>query len=109
MDINLAVISGRLATTPEVRTYDSGSRMIRFLVTVAAKRPRRRIDVIPVVLWDPDDALVEHLPGPEAEIWITGVVQRRAEDGPEGRRNNIEVVADQVVPITAGRRVVGVG
>ena len=108
MDINLAVLCGRLATAPEVRTYDTGSRCMRLLVTVAAERPQRRIDVVPVTLWDPPAELVDDLPDQNARVWVTGIVQRRALDGPEGRRNRIEVIADQVTvvckePLAAAR------
>ena len=99
MDINLAVLCGRLATAPEVRVYDTGSRCMRFLVTVAADRPRRRIDVVPVTLWDPPAHLVDDPPDQNVRVWVTGVVQRRASDGPEGRRNRIEVIADQVIVV----------
>jgi single-stranded DNA-binding protein len=99
MDINLAVLCGRLATAPEVRIYDTGSRCMRFLVTVAAERPRRRIDVVPVTLWDPPSHLVDDPPDQNARVWITGVVQRRTLDGPEGRRSRVEVIADQVIPV----------
>lgn len=102
-DINLAVLCGRLATAPELRLSDSGGRSMRFLVTVAAERPRRRIDVVPVILWDPSDDLVDNPPEQNSRVWVTGVVQRRAQDGPEGRRTRIEVVADQVTVVAADR------
>jgi single-stranded DNA-binding protein len=101
MDINLAVLCGRLATAPEVRIYDTGSRCIQFLVTVAAERPRRRIDVVPVTLWDPPTDLVDDPPDQNARVWVTGVVQRRMLDGPEGRQNRIEVIADQVTVVNS--------
>lgn len=96
MDINLAVLCGRLATAPELRVFDSGARHMRFLVTVAAERPRRRIDVVPVTLVDPSDDLADNPPEQNSRVWVTGVVQRRSIDGPEGRRSRIEVMADQV-------------
>jgi single-stranded DNA-binding protein len=97
MDINLAVLCGRLATAPELRVFDSGARMMRFLVSVTAERPRKRLDVVPVALWDPDDTLADSPPDQNTRVWVTGVVQRRVLDGPEGRRSRIEVIADQVV------------
>ncbi|MEX1004403.1 MAG: single-stranded DNA-binding protein [Acidimicrobiia bacterium] len=101
MDINLAVLCGRLATAPEVRVYDTGSRCMRFLVTVAVERPRRRIDVVPVTLWDPPAHLADDPPEQNARVWVTGVVQRRAHDGPEGRRSRIEVMAEQVTVLNS--------
>lgn len=95
-DINLAVLCGRLATEPEMRIYDSGARTLHFLVTTRAEEPRRRIDVVPVVLWDPPDELLDYPFKAECRVWVTGSVQRRSYDSPSGRRNRIEVVADQV-------------
>jgi single-stranded DNA-binding protein len=96
MDLNLIVLCGRLAVDAEVRVYDSGARLIRYLVNVSVDYPRRRTDVIPVTLWDPPDELVDH-PGEKRDrIWVCGSVQRRHEEGPDGRRSGIEVVAEQV-------------
>jgi single-stranded DNA-binding protein len=97
MDINLAVLRGRLATAPELRQFDSGTRMMRLLVTVRADFPRRRIDVVPVTLWDPPDRLVERSLEQNTGVWVAGSVQRRVVEGPEGRHSRIEVIADQVV------------
>lgn len=96
MDLNLIVLCGRLAVDGELRVFDSGTRLIRYLVTVSADYPRRRVDVVPVTLWDPPEELVDR-PGEKAErIWVCGSVQRRYWESPDGRRSRIEVVAEQV-------------
>ena len=96
MDLNLIVLCGRLATDGEVRVFDSGARLIRYLVTVRVDHPRRRVDVVPVTLWDPPDDL-EVEPGEKGQrIWVCGSVQRRFWESPDGRRSRIEVVAEQV-------------
>lgn len=96
MDLNLVVLSGKLATTPELRAYESGSRLIRYLVTVRSDEPRRRVDVVPVTLWDPPEDLAANLPDPGRHVWVTGMVQRRFWAAEEGRRSRLEVVAHQV-------------
>lgn len=96
MDLNLVVLCGRLATEPELRLLDTGSRLLRLLVIVHSEAPRRRVDVVPVTLWDPDDDLVADLPGKGRRVWICGSVQRRFWEEPEGRRSRLEVVAEQV-------------
>ncbi len=96
MDMNLVVLGGRLAAPPEVREFDSGARLVRYLVTVASGEPRHRIDVLPVTLWDPDDALLEDHPEPGRRVWMTGTAQRRFWDGSDGRRSRIEIVASNV-------------
>jgi len=96
MDLNLTVLCGRLAVDGELRVFDSGTRLIRYLVTVRTDHPRRRVDVVPVTLWDPPDELVDE-PGEKGQrVWICGSVQRRFWESPEGRRSRVEVVAEQV-------------
>lgn len=108
MDLNLIVLCGRLATDPEIRVFDSGTRLVRYLITVRVDHPRKRVDVIPVTLWDPSDELVAE-PGEKGDrMWVCGAVQRRYWESPDGRRSRIEVVAEQVTlkvdelePVTA--------
>lgn len=96
MDLNLIILCGRLATDPELRVFDSGSKLLRYLVTVRSECPVRRTDVLPVVLWDPPDELIDD-PGVKGKrAWICGAVQRRFWESPDGRRSRIEVVAEQV-------------
>jgi single-strand DNA-binding protein len=96
MDLNLVVLCGRLAVDPELKTFESGTRLIRLLVTVRSDELRRRVDVVPVTVWDPPDELVEGLPVKGRRVWVCGSVQRRFWEAPEGRRSRLEVVAEQV-------------
>ena len=56
--------------------------------------PERRVDVVPVTVWDPDPELEVLEAG--RRVWLCGAVQRRFWEGPEGRRSRIEVVAHEV-------------
>lgn len=96
MDLNLVVLCGSLSGTPELRVFDSGARLLRMRVKTKAEEPHRRIDVIPVKLWDPPPELLDVLGDPTRRLWITGSVRRRFWEGPDGRRSEIEVVADHV-------------
>lgn len=96
MDLNLVVLGGRLAAPPEIRQFESGTRLGRYLVTVRSEEPNRRVDVIPVTLWDPPDTLVDAEPGPGRRLWVAGAVQRRFWAGAEGRHSRLEVVAEHV-------------
>ena len=96
MDLNLVVLGGRLAAQPELREFDSGARLVRYLVTVKSEEPHRRLDVIPVTLWDPDDALLAGDFQPGHRLWLAGSVQRRFWDGADGRRSRVEIVAANV-------------
>ena len=96
VDLNLIVLCGRLAVDAEIRVFESGSRLIRYLVTTRSDYPKRRVDVIPVTLWDPSDDLMDE-PGHKGErIWACGSVQRRYWESADGRRSRVEVVAEQV-------------
>ena len=96
MDLNLIVLCGRLATDPELRVFDSGTRLVLYLVTVKADHPQRRVDVVPVTQWDPSDETVQNLPTRGTRVWVCGSVQRRFWESPDGRRSRVEVVAEQV-------------
>lgn len=96
MDLNLVVLAGKLSAPPELRTFDSGAKLLRLLVTIRVDEPRRRVDVVPVTLWDPAPELVAEDPEPGRRVWVAGSVQRRFWEAPEGRRSRLEIVADQV-------------
>jgi single-stranded DNA-binding protein len=96
MELNLIVLAGQLATEPEVRTFESGSNLLRLLVTVRSTEPRRRIDVIPVVMWDPPEDLLSVDVGAGEGVWVAGSVQRRFWSETDGRNSRIEVVAHEI-------------
>lgn len=96
MDLNLIVLCGRLAVDPEIREFESGSRVARLLVTVRSEEPRKRVDVVPVTWWDPDQELECESPGKGRRVWVCGSVQRRFWEADGGRRSRLEVVAEQV-------------
>lgn len=96
MDLNLVVVSGRLAAPPELRQFESGARLARYLVTVRSDEPSRRVDVLPVTLWDPDDELLDADPAPGRRVFVVGSVQRRFWSATEGRKSQLELIADQV-------------
>lgn len=96
MDLNLVVLCGRLAVEPELKSFESGSRRLRLLVTVRSDEPRRRLDVVPVILWDPPADLIEEMPEEGRRIWVCGSVQRRFWESDGERRSRLEVVAEQV-------------
>ena len=96
MDFNVVVLSGRLSAPPEIREFDAGTNLARFLVTVRSDSPRRRVDVVPVTLWQPDH---DH-PMLEADVgtpvWVAGTVQRRFWTHEGSRISRLEIVATEV-------------
>lgn len=98
-DLNLVVQNGRLATAPELKQFDSGTRILKLLITVRTEAPRRRVDVVPVSYWDPTDEEVAdftHRNARGSKVWVCGSIQRRFWESPDGRRSRLEVVAEQV-------------
>ena len=100
MDLNMVVLNGRLAATPEHRVLESGSRMARLLVAVRSEEPHNRLDVLPVVWWEPEEEFMAAPPEVGSRVWITGSVQRRFWESADGRRSKIEVVAVHVAALT---------
>ena len=99
MDLNMVVINGRLAAAPEHRILESGSRMARLLVAVRSEEPHNRLDVLPVVWWEPEEEFMAAPPDVGSRVWITGSVQRRYWESADGRRSKIEVVAVHVAAL----------
>lgn len=101
MDLNLVVLCGRLATTPEIKTFDSGARLARLLITTRTEVPKRRVDVVPVTVWEDLDNPsfdFDEIEGFELgdRIWVAGSTQRRFWSDTNERRSRIEVVANHV-------------
>lgn len=96
MDLNLVALAGTLAAEPELRVFPSGSSLVRYLVTVRSDAPKRRIDVIPVVLWDPAKEVIDE-PGERGErVWCIGALQRRFWSADGGKHSRVEMVAHAV-------------
>ena len=93
MDINAVVLLGKLAAPVELREFESGSSLARALITVRSDTPRRRVDVVPVTLWNPgpDHELLTVAVG--EPLFAVGTVQRRFWTGAKGRESRLEVVA----------------
>jgi single-stranded DNA-binding protein len=96
MDCNLVVLAGRLSAPLEVTDRDSGHRVGRLLMAVRSDTPAVRLDLVPVIWWNPTDHQLDTVPPVGSRVDITGSVQRRFWEGPDGRRSRLEVVAGMV-------------
>ena len=92
--INEVRLRGRLATAPEHRTFGSGARLTRLLITVQLDVPSRT-DVIPVTVWEPEDEIIHDAKRSQA-IEVIGQVHRRFWTDAEGRHSRVEIVATSV-------------
>jgi single-stranded DNA-binding protein len=96
MDLNLVVIAGRIAAEPDIQTFESGATLMRLLVTVRSEEPRRRLDVIPVVQWNPDADTIPDEPVRGRQVWVVGALQRRFWSTDERRLSKVEIVAHEI-------------
>ena len=96
MDMNIVVLFGKLAAPPELRTFESGSSFIRALVTVRTSSPRRRVDVVPVIMWDPEADHPLLAAAAQTSVFAVCSVQRRFWTAAEGRQSRLEIVARHI-------------
>jgi len=96
LDLNIVVLAGRLAAPPEIRTLESGTRLARYLMTITSAAPNRRVDVVPVTLWSPNDSTIAACSSIGSRLYVAGTVQRRFWKQDPGRRSRLEVVAQDI-------------
>lgn len=99
MDLNLVVLCGRVATPPEHRTLETGGTVLRVVMTVATGHPHRRVDLLPVIVFDPPDDLMGRRLVPGVRFWVSGRLQLRFSDDPatdRRRRTGLQIIADHV-------------
>jgi hypothetical protein len=107
VDLNLVVLAGRLAAEPEMRTFESGAILVQLLLSVRSSSPRQRIDVVPVVQWNPDVDDIPEGPLRGVSVWVAGSAQRRFWSVGDGRSSRIEVVAHEIAYRPDGLRIAG--
>jgi single-stranded DNA-binding protein len=98
MDLNLVVLCGRVAIQPELRSFESGASLLRILMTVRTEHPQARVDLIPVIVWDPADELTDGSLAAGDRIWVSGILRRRfwTDADTTNKRSRIEVIGQQV-------------
>lgn len=106
--MNLVVIRGRLSRPPELRELASGSVLVTYEVTVAA-RAGAPAESVPVVWFDPPGGEAAASLDPDESVVVVGRVRRRFFKAGGGTQSRTEVVADRVLPArrakAAGRAV----
>lgn len=100
MDFNMGAISGLLSVPPELIVLDSGAAFARYLVIVKSDHPAERMDVLPVVEWEPPTSNLALPAG--TRVVAVGSFQRRFFDAGMSRRSRLEFVASTVKRSTIG-------
>lgn len=97
-DLNEVRLRGTLSAPVEIKNYPSGGTSAHLLVTVRTEDPVMRVDVLPVVLWEPYDH--DDFDPDEAQVGDTvdlvAQVRRRFWAAEDGRRSRLELVAKSV-------------
>lgn len=97
MDLNLVLIKGRPVVEPEVVTFPDGVCFMRMMLAIRVDHPRPRLDVLPVIWWQPSEATIADPPRKGLSLWVIGAVQRRFLDMSGPLRSDVEIVAQHVV------------
>lgn len=95
MDINLALINGRIAVPAMIDIDPDGGRVLRMLVLVRSEK-RRRIDILPVRMADPSDDLTAEMLGAGRRVFVAGSLVRRYSSDGLTSGGRMEVVADSI-------------
>jgi len=99
--MNVVVLRGSLSRAPRVRALQSGDQLVMYDLTT--RRHEERADTVPVIWFDPPHTAAELDAG--AEVVVVGRVRRRFYRAGERTQSVTEVVADDVRPAGATRRV----
>lgn len=95
MDVNLALVSGRLALPPDLEILPDGSQRARLLVIVRPEG-RGRFDVVPVVVPAGIDADGLAAATGGSKVFVAGPLMRRCSLDPREPPGRIELIADAI-------------
>lgn len=95
MDINLALINGRIAVPAMIDIDPDGERVLRMLVLVRSEK-RRRVDVIPVRMADPAGEISAEELGAGRRVFVAGGLIRRCSIDGMSSGGRMEVAADSI-------------
>jgi single stranded DNA-binding protein len=100
MDLNVVTITGRLADDP--KPYATGNGGDVTMLRVAVGRPKRpgqqrsEADFVDVAAWDEQAKLAAKYLAKGLRVGVTGRLQQRTWETPEGKRSRLQVVAGQL-------------
>lgn len=95
MDLNIALVSGRLALAPDLERLPDGSRRMRLLVCVHPEG-RDRFDVLPVVVPPELHSVALETASGGSRVFVAGPLMRRCPADPWDPPGRVEIIADAV-------------
>ena len=75
MDVNVVVLTGRLSAPPQISRNDT--TVVRLLIAAKSDAPTKRLDLLPVVWWNPKLDELGRIPPVGSRVTVTGSIQRR--------------------------------
>ena len=87
-------LSGTLVADCENRVYGAKCNVGRYILRVTQYSPAFRVDVIPVILFNPPEDVIGLREGDMVDV--LGEVHARPESDDEGRYTRLVVVANQI-------------
>ena len=99
--MNKAILIGRLAADPELRTTSSGVSVCQFRLAVsrrfANQQGVREADFIPIVVWRQQAETCARYLSKGRQCAVVGTIQTRSYDAQDGTKRYVtEVVAEEV-------------
>ena len=99
--MNKAILIGRLANDPELRTTSGGISVCQFRLAVsrrfANQQGVREADFIPIVVWRQQAETCARYLSKGRQCAVVGTIQTRSYDAQDGTKRYVtEVVADEV-------------
>ncbi|HEV8601402.1 MAG TPA: single-stranded DNA-binding protein [Patescibacteria group bacterium] len=104
MDLNKAMVIGRLTRDPEVRTTPNGATVASFAVatnfvwTNQAGQKQEQVEYHNIVAWRKLAEIVGQYMKKGSKVYVEGRLQTRSWDGNDGtKKNRTEIVADNII------------
>ena len=98
--MNQLMLVGRIANDPELKTLESGKKVTN--ITLAVPRSFKNMDglyetdFIPCILWEEKASLAKDYCHTGDIVGIKGRLQSRIVETEQGKRNQLEVVAERL-------------
>ena len=103
--MNKAILIGRLAADPELRTTGSGLSVCKFTLAVARRfadaSGKRQADFLPVIVWRQQAEACARYLSKGKQAAVVGEIQTRSYDAQDGTKRYVtEIIAESVEFLT---------